>query len=115
MAAIAARPGEDAGDSVGALVELEAFGDVLAAKAFSRRVDQQVKELARRWREPPIEPGGLVGVLCRPGTSLGVMAHAARAAASAAAVRGCGPGLGCQEGREPRVELGYAVLWDGDG
>src|SRR5579884_3923730 len=101
MAAVAARPREDAGHSVRALLELEASCDVLAAKAFSGGIDQQVKELARRRSEPSVQPGGLVGVVGRPGTSLSVMAHPAVAAASPAAVRGRGPRLGRQERREP--------------
>src|SRR5690242_190476 len=99
---------------MGTLLEFQALGEVLTGEALSRRVGEQVEQLARRRCELGVQPGGLVGIFCRPGTGLTVMPRSARAATRTSTERERGPGLGRQESPEPRVELGYALLWDGD-
>jgi len=46
MAAVASGPRKDARDSVGALVEFQAFGDVLASEPFARGTGKEVEQLA---------------------------------------------------------------------
>src|SRR6185503_9115148 len=59
-----------------------------------------------------VQPGGLVGVVRRPGLCLAVAARPARAPPLTPPCRGWGPRLGRQEDREPGVELRHALLRD---
>ena len=73
-----------------------------------------VEQLARRRRQLPVQPGGLVGVVRRPGLCLAVAARPARAPPLTPPCRGWGPRLGLQEDREPGVKLWHALLRDRD-
>jgi len=99
---------------VGALLELQPPRDLLAAEARTRLLGEEVEQRARRRRELPVEPRCDLAVLGRP--RLRVLAAAAvPAAGTAPASRGWCPRLGGEEGREPRVELGHALLGNADG